>query len=243
MLLRRLLDHVDKTIGRDAIKWPPTPAGYRDEAEAALLDSIFSLRAVYGRSAVKGPRAVVERWRAHVGRPLNDFQQMIDEVEALGGVDGFRAVLKSNAVAVPNSPDRPTKALAVYTSASALLAAGIRNARDVVESHAERPMDLLRAIRRGRGVGRQAATYFLMNLGLPGVKADVMINRFVDDALERHVSDVEAAQLVTILAEELQASVLQLDHAIWHHGSAESRLRRTSRRTSRRGHSGCSLGG
>src|SRR5690349_11891686 len=97
MALRRLLNHIDKTIGCDASKWPPPPAGYKGEIEAALLDSIFSLRAVYGRSAAKGPRAVVECWRAHVGRPLNDFQLMIDEVEALGGVDGFRAVLKSNA--------------------------------------------------------------------------------------------------------------------------------------------------
>jgi hypothetical protein len=46
--VRVLLEHVDQTIGRDPEKWPARPLSYLEQVEAALLDSVFSLRAVYG---------------------------------------------------------------------------------------------------------------------------------------------------------------------------------------------------
>src|SRR3954454_16935137 len=91
--------------------WPPYPGGYPQEVEAALLDSVFSLSAVYG-SPETGARAVVKRWRDHVGRPLNSLSTLVRDVEKAGGPEAFKAILKNNAVAVPNSKDRPTKAAA-----------------------------------------------------------------------------------------------------------------------------------
>jgi hypothetical protein len=221
--VRLLVDHIERTIGLDPGQWLERPPGYPKQIEAALLDSVFSLRAVYGQSSAKGPRAVVTRWAQHVNRPLDDLQALVDEVEALGGSDAFRGVLKHDGVAVPNAADKPTKALAVYVSAKALVAMGVITASDAIRDRYEQPKELLQAIQAGRGVGPQAATYFLMNLGVPGVKADVMVTRFVEAALAAKVSDRAAAELVTRAAELLSADVIRVDHAIWKHGSDTAR--------------------
>lgn len=55
-----VLQAITSSIG-DKHSWPPYPGGHPDEVEAALLDSVFSLTAVYGSSAAVGPRAVVRR--------------------------------------------------------------------------------------------------------------------------------------------------------------------------------------
>jgi len=215
--VRLVLRHMDETIGLKGDAWVARPTGYHGEIEAALLDSVFSLRARYGQSATKGPRAVVRRWRDEVGRPLNDLGALVEWVEGKPGRDeDFRRVLKNKGVAVPNAKDKPSKALAVYQSAKALVGFGVLTADDAVREWRARPKDLLKAIQKGRGVGPQAATYFLMNLGEPGVKADVWVMRFVDEAIGDVVPDYEAAELVTKAAEALSgADVIRLDHAIW----------------------------
>lgn len=227
--LQLVLDHIACTIGLKEEEWVQRPPGYPGQIEAALLDSVFSLRAVYGTSSAKGPRAVVIRWKNHVKRQLDNLEELVKEVDRLGGECGFRRVLKHDGVAVPNAADQPTKALAVYTSAKALVDFGVITAADARRERRNRPKKLLRAIQTGRGVGQQAATYFLMNLGEPGVKADVMVIRFVNAALGTTVSAQEAADLVTHAANQLEADVIRLDHAIWKYGSESARTRKRRR--------------
>jgi hypothetical protein len=87
-------------------------------------------------------------------------------------------------------------------------------------------------LRRAHQIGAwSAATYFLMNLGIPGVKADVMVKRFVEAALGAATSAENAANLVTNAADNLNADVIRLDHAIWKYGSDQSRAGR-GRKTS-----------
>lgn len=60
--------------------------------------------------------------------------------------------------------------------------------------------------------------YVLMLAGVPGVKPDRMIIRFVADALgvpHRSVGSEFAAEIVTAAAPELGMSASALDHAIW----------------------------
>ena len=215
--VRLVLNHMSQTIGLVEDGWVPRPTGYPDEIEAALLDSVFSLRARYGKSATKGPRAVVNRWREQADRPLNDLGALVAWVDGQPGRDDdFRRILKNDGVAVPNAKDKPTKAFAVYRSAKALVEFGVSTAHDAIRERRARPKELLLAIQKGRGVGPQAATYFLMNLGEPGVKADVWVTRFVDAAVGEPVPAYEAAELVTQAAKALEgADVIRLDHAIW----------------------------
>jgi predicted nuclease of restriction endonuclease-like RecB superfamily len=61
-----------------------------------------------------------------------------------------------------------------------------------------------------------------MLVGLPGVKPDRMIRRFVADALavdEAAVSEAEARRLVTAAAARLGVGLSDLDYAIWLHQS------------------------
>jgi hypothetical protein len=224
--LNKMLDAITASIGSKET-WPPYPGGYPQEIEAALLDSVFSLSAVYG-SAETGARAVVKRWRDHVGRPLNSLSALVADVEGAGGPQEFRVILKNNAIAVPNSKDQPTKAAAVYGVARTLTQFGVDAADDVRTKNAEDPKGLYRAITKERGVGEAGATYFLMLLGIQGVKADVMIRRFVAQALG--VADVEPAQsqdLVAAAAGALEVDLLSLDYAIWDYESKRSRTQRS----------------
>lgn len=212
-----VLKHLKETIGLVEDAWKVYPGGYPNEVEAALIDSVFSLRARYGKSQSAGPRAVVRRWKQAADRELNDLGALVAWVSSQPGRDDdFRRVLRHDGVAVPNAADKPTKALAVYESAQALVNIGVRTADDARTARRDRPKELLRAIQAGRGVGPQAANYFLMNLGVPGVKADVWVKRFVDEAVGTPVGDSEAADLVTKAAQALNgAEVIRLDHAIW----------------------------
>lgn len=223
--LELLLGHMSQTIGHVPASWPQRPPGYPGQVEAALIDAVFSLRAVYGQSSSVGPRAVVERWRRVVDRPLDSLRSLVDDVDRMGGPGEFPRVLKHDGVAVPSAPDRPSKALAVYTSASALVDAGVIDASDAVKMRSTEPKRLLRAVQTGRGVGPQAATYFLMNLGQPGVKVDVMVKRFVHDGLNYALPDHDVAELVASAAKRLDADVIRLDHAIWKYQSDQARLR------------------
>ncbi|KAA8719185.1 heme peroxidase [Corynebacterium spheniscorum] len=59
--------------------------------------------------------------------------------------------------------------------------------------------------------------YFLMLVGIPGVKADRMVIRFVTETLGRpkEVSSKEASRLVEAVADDLNLNYIQLDHTIW----------------------------
>jgi hypothetical protein len=63
------------------------------------------------------------------------------------------------------------------------------------------------------------------------VKADVKVKRFVEAALGAATSAENAANLVTNAADNLNADVIRLDHAIWKYESNQSRAGR-GRKTS-----------
>ena len=70
-----------------------------------------------------------------------------------------------------------------------------------------------------RGLGKVTWTYLLMLLGVPGVKADTWVCRFVSGAVTSdHALDSKTcADLVVAAAAELGEDPIHLDHAIWAH--------------------------
>ncbi len=62
-------------------------------------------------------------------------------------------------------------------------------------------------------------TYFLTLCGVPGVKADRMVVRYVSLALGEPVSGEEAEHLVGHVARNLGTSEIKLDHTIWRYES------------------------
>lgn len=191
---------------------PLPPRGWQGEAEAALIDAVFSMRANYGNSESTGVRRIVGAWRRERGRPDG---APLDDLRALAGYDPERlADLVENHQRVPG-PNAMTKAAPVVAAAENLAAAGFWNAAALV---ADGPKgEASRAYRKVRGLGFVTWTYLLMLLGVPGVKADVMICRYVTRALrsERELGPGFCAAAVTAAAHRLAVGAVQLDNAIW----------------------------
>ncbi|MDZ7674555.1 MAG: hypothetical protein U5K30_05755 [Acidimicrobiales bacterium] len=73
------------------------------------------------------------------------------------------------------------------------------------------------------GIGKVTADYFLMLQGHPGVKADVMVQRFIERATGRRHATDEAVDLVTDVAHSLGQRVIALEHAMWAFESAKAK--------------------
>lgn len=158
--------------------WPEIPRGWRDEAEAALIDAIFSAQASYGNTPSTGVRAVVGRWR------LARFQARAGKLDDLTEIADFNADalanLFDNYQRVPG-PNGMTKAAAVAEASKALVAAGYTNSKALVGGGLYGPATV--AYQSIPGLGKVTWTYLMMLLGVPGVKADTWVCRFVNDAL------------------------------------------------------------
>lgn len=110
------------------------------------------------------------------------------------------------------------KAGAVVEAADGFVAAGVVNAQDFLDADKS---EMKRDYTGVRGLGWVTFEYFSMLLGGPGVKADTMITRFVNNALVlaslEKVDDRQARALVIdAYCETKQAETLtHFEHAIW----------------------------
>jgi hypothetical protein len=106
---------------------------------------------------------------------------------------------------------KPTKAAAVVGVAETLLGLGIDTAADALAMNRTDPKGLYRGITRQNGVADAGATYFMMNLGVPGIKADTMILRFTSGALGLENVDAPTAKaLIGDAAADLGVGLLDL---------------------------------
>lgn len=239
--LRRVVGHVERTVGR---KLERHPGGWPGESELALLDAVFSARASYGRPGdgnrpATGVRRVVDHWRSvRSGEvlPLDDLAALLVAIDKAG----LEQLLAVNGQRVPaGGTDRLTKWEAVRSVAERLVAAGFGSSRPILE--AGRGDDcgrLVVAFTHTPGVGQVTFDYFLVLLGVPGVKADTMIRAFVDEALEggpdpgsgdeTRVLPARARKLLLAAADHLSLDASELDHAAWLYQRSARRSVRSS---------------
>lgn len=179
------------------------PGGWPNKVEAALIDSVFSVRARYG-TETSGVRKVVTAWSQHRGSEMDDLQ----ELAAFNGREPDLLRILGNRQTLSGGM---SKAGGAAAAAAALVGAGARHAGDIDGSDEQRS-----AWVGVTGLGEVTWSYFLMLLGKSGVKADVMIRRFVAKALNRDsVTASHARELVLASAGRLQVDATDLDHAIW----------------------------
>lgn len=201
--LELLLAHIDRTLGTELLGWP---GGWPNDIEAALLDAVFSIRAVYGSSPTTGVRAVAHRWIDHRGGHADDLS-----VLAAADPKDVRGIVLNDSKA----SGRYKAEIAVDAARRLSAAQLIHGASLATASDAQRA-DMKSAYFAVKGCGPVTWYYLGMLLGRPDSKPDTWIMRYVRAALsDRTVSTEDARILITRAAAVRGVNASQLDHSIW----------------------------
>ena len=142
---------------------------------------------------------------------------MVQEIERWGGPSGFAAEL-NNYWRAWQSKTAPYKTEVILGAAQLLQRSGVRTKEDLSSALASsNERDRIKSEWLALPGQRSGLTwrYFLMNSGMPGVKADRMITRWVSRAVDRTVSSKEAEAILLGVAEEMGVDAAHLDHAVW----------------------------
>jgi len=221
-----LADAVKQKIGTDAERWYE-PDGYGSLA-LAVLDSIYSTGNRYSGVINAVNKYRVARRDEGADPDRDTARDLVEAVDRWGGTDEL--VSRTNAWRVSSKEGAPRKAAAAYEAAKILARHGLDTVSDVRETLSDRSAQHESPVKKEwLGIPGQSSgltwTYFLMLCGVPGVKADRMVLRFVRSAVGEDTDAREAAQLVEAVAEQLGVSYSVLDHAIWRQASGRSVLR------------------
>ena len=76
--------HVEATIGGDPEQWIEWPGGWRGDIESALIDAVFSARAIYETEQGRGISHNIADWRAARTRSTFSLDALLAEIEAVG---------------------------------------------------------------------------------------------------------------------------------------------------------------
>ena len=187
--------------------------------DQGLVDAVFSIQAQY-RSADpnRGVLGRLQKFRREEAEVVNDLRAL----KSLGS-GRIREIMGDSVTA------KKLKADAVVEAADAYVALGIVRAQDFLNAH---PAEMKRVYTQVQGLGWVTFEYFSMLLGQPGVKADRMITRFVNNALARagrpHVGNNEERELLIGSYNNLKLgeTLSHFEHAIWLYESDVSKDRR-----------------
>lgn len=198
------LDEIDESDFQDGrVGWP-------GEISTALVDAVFSIRARYeSPTPGKGVLGRVESFRRTHEDRRDDLKALVELGES--EITGIMGATQTGGRA---------KSVAVIEAAQALSNIGLNQAAHVTDSNVD---DAKRAYTDVHGLGWITFEYFLMLLGKPGIKADTMVRRFVNDALgAENLDKVDARTAHGLLTEifkkynkDYWKGLSTLDHAIW----------------------------
>lgn len=218
-----LSDSVLRNVGVPEL-WPEWRGGWPNRADLALLDAVYSTRQHYETTVL--PR--VSEWRNKYPTPAAPelhYLSRIDESEirevfgntVLPGVRGPEGQGKKKSVGIVETAKRLCTSEPRLASANDIIT-------EVARSGREQTVALLRET---KGIGSATASYFLMLLGIDGVKVDTLLGSWVKSQLrDPSLTDIEISALVAQVASDFKRQARDLDYAIWRHESA----RRSNRR-------------
>lgn len=216
-LAQRLKKHIATAI----VPWPKYRGGWPGEADAALVDAVFSTRARYDTVVLP----LVERWRDWKGRPSPG------NLSALVCADrsDIMRILDNDQYVPGGARGKHLKVDAAIDVARRLVQVEKLDTADQILAEADQDAARLRAtIERTFGVGPAQSAYFLMLLGVEGVKADTLVTSYVEHVVGcSGLGQPRIEAVVRLAAEQLSMSQIEVDHAIWR---TESNARRQHRR-------------
>lgn len=196
------------------------PAGYPDSLALCAIDSVYSLRSHYTATI-----SVLDRYRVYRrergGDPNKDgAHELLAAIQQAGGPVAAADDLFRNHANAPGT--KRLKSESVAEAVGRLADIGVETTADL------RSADTPGARRawRVKGLGSVSWDYLLMLSGTQGVKADVMVRRFVTTAVGESglVSTDRAERAAKAAAARLGSTQRALDHANWQY----QRLARSS---------------
>lgn len=193
------------------------PDGYRESLALCIIDSIYSTGAHYSQVV-----NIVRRYRAYRSARGGDadsdgMPQLLRTMNELGGVQTWSEQI-GNRRPTSTHPGAPLKAEAIRQVAESLQSLDLRTTADVRAAAADDGLAAAKQAWTSAPGQRSGLTweYALMLAGVPGVKADRMVSRYVARAINQvEVTANEAADLVRAVAERHEWDVIRTDHAIW----------------------------
>ncbi|OFE15596.1 hypothetical protein BA895_22340 [Humibacillus sp. DSM 29435] len=179
-----------------------TPEGY-DSVALGVLDSIYSTGHKY-----TGVTNALDKYRA--ARRSEDAESgqdtasvLVAAVDRWGGIAAL--VERTNKWPTSSKAGVPKQAAAAFGTAKILTGHGLNTVAEVRAAFATAEQQDASPVKRlwlglpGQGSGL-TWTYFLMLCGVPGVKADRMVVRYVSRAVREAVDGKDARRLVSSVA-------------------------------------------
>ena len=216
----KVIKACEERLGSSA-EWKPFD-GYPHSLALCILDSIWSIGAHYSIT-----RGVVQRYRSRRRWQGNPDQDGLPELLALyaeiGGIQAFIDEVGTRN-RVSTQPGAMSKGEAVFLAATSLNQLGVATADQFRDADGttlgEQLRDAWCAI-PGQGSG-VSWRYLRMLVGLPDVKPDRMVIRFLATALNEDESTINAVRAVTLVqaaAAHFDVDQRALDHEIWQYQS------------------------
>lgn len=201
---------VAETAKLDHDEFTAYSGGWKGYVGTALVDAVFSIRAKYQvKDPAKGVIGRLKTFNAKYPEAMNDLAVLA----AVGEQDLAEIMGRTKT-------GGRTKAACVIDAAEALLALAppIATAEDLMAADATKVKAAYTSV---HGLGWVTSEYFQMLLGVPGVKADRMIVRFVNAALAAARLDAVDARTARELVVQAYAceprgeTLTHYEHAIW----------------------------
>lgn len=191
-----------------------SPEGYPNSLALCIVDSIYSTGSNY-TSVVN----VINRYRASRGH-TDGATGLLESISAAGGPRGWAESVAGNRKPAHSRPRAPLKAEVIAQAAELLVTRGIDTVDDLISAVEASPGDnpihdeWKKLPSQGSGV---TYSYLLLLVGLPSVKPDRMVLRFLKQALdtEAELTTNHAVELLMAAADSLQVSPRTLDHVVW----------------------------
>ena len=203
-----------------------TPDGYPNSLALCLIDSIYSTGSHYS-SVVN----VVNRYRATRGH--NDgASALLESISAAGGPREWARTVAGNMKPANTKEGAPLKAEVIQSAAELMVAHGVDTVEGLVAAVRDNPRsnpihDAWKKLpSQGSGV---TYSYLLLLAGLPSVKPDRMVRRFLQQALgvDAELTTDHAIELIMAAAGKLEVSPRTLDHVIWRAASGRELTNQT----------------
>lgn len=209
-----LIDYCDKNLG-DPELWA-TPDGYPHSLALCIIDSLYSTNSHYS-SVVN----VINRYRERYGTGgQHGPEELLSTIREAGGPRTWAEDVVHNRKPAHTGPGAPLKAEIIEQAAQLMIDLGINDVRDLVAAVEHDPQD--NPVYSGwKNLPSQSSgvtyNYLLMLAGLPSVKPDRMILRFLTEVLGKdlELTNDRAVELVTQTAHRVGVNPRSLDHIIW----------------------------